>query len=83
MALTKNPKRRPAAERMLHQPFVLAGDLNDALSKELLARVRNPDSYSPSGLGGASGVGPQGGASGAAAAAGGGVYSAGKHNLYF
>jgi len=45
VALTKNPKKRPPAERMLHQPFVLAGDLNIGLSRELLARVRNPESY--------------------------------------
>ena len=58
VALTKNPKKRPPAERMLHQPFVLAGDLNIGLSRELLARVRNPESYamgSSSGSGRASG----------------------------
>ncbi len=44
IALTKNPKRRPAAERMLFHPFVLAGDLSVRLSLELLQRVRNPES---------------------------------------
>ena len=44
IALTKNPKKRPAAERMLFHPFVLAGDLSLRLSLELLQKVRNPDS---------------------------------------
>lgn len=43
VALTKNPKKRPSAERMLYQPFVLAGDLNVRLSLELLNKVRNPE----------------------------------------
>ena len=43
VALTKNPKKRPTAERMLYQPYVLAGDLNVRLSLELLNKVRNPE----------------------------------------
>jgi len=65
VSLTKNPKRRPPAERMLHQPFVLAGDLNISLSQELLAKVRNPE-YTQSGVvGGATGAAGGGGAAGA------------------
>lgn len=44
LALTKNPKKRPAAERMLFHPFVLAGDLSIRLSVDLLSKVRNPES---------------------------------------
>lgn len=40
-ALTKNPKRRPSAEKLLEHPF-LQGDLTRRLTKELLDRVRNP-----------------------------------------
>ena len=39
IALTKNPKKRPAAERLLFHPFVLAGDLTARLSLELLQKV--------------------------------------------
>lgn len=46
VALTKNPKKRPSAERMLYQPFVLAGDLNVRQSLELLNKVRNPEAAS-------------------------------------
>jgi len=42
--LTKNPKRRPAAEKMLYHPHLLAGDLTKRLAVELLAKVRNPES---------------------------------------
>jgi len=42
--LTKNPKRRPAAEKMLYHPHLLAGDLTKRLACELLAKVRNPES---------------------------------------
>ena len=44
LSLTKNPKKRPAAERMLFHPFVLAGDLSVRLSVDLLSKVRNPES---------------------------------------
>ena len=47
VSLTKNPKKRPAAERMLFHPFVLAGDLTLRLSVELLQKVRNPDALGP------------------------------------
>ena len=39
IALTKNPKKRPAAERLLFHPFVLAGDLTARLSLDLLQKV--------------------------------------------
>lgn len=42
--LTKNPKRRPTAEKMLYHPHLLAGDLTKRLAVELLAKVRNPES---------------------------------------
>ena len=45
-ALTKNPKRRPTAEKMLYHKFLLAGDLNMRLSLELLNKVRNPEAAS-------------------------------------
>ncbi|KAF8793969.1 Mitogen-activated protein kinase kinase kinase like protein [Argiope bruennichi] len=41
VALTKNPKKRPTAERLLQHPF-LQGDLTKQLAKELLDRVNNP-----------------------------------------
>jgi len=44
ISLTKNPKRRPPAEKMLYQPFVLSGDLSVRLSLDLLNKVRNPES---------------------------------------
>ena len=40
---------------MLHQPYVLAGDLNISLSQELLAKVRNPE-YTQSGGATAAGI---------------------------
>ena len=60
IALTKNPKRRPAAEKMLYQPFVLSGDLSVRLSLELLNKVRNPESiYGPASVTSTSGNGNQ------------------------
>ncbi len=56
VALTKNPKKRPSAERMLYQPFVLAGDLTHRLSGELLNKVRNPEAATSSVTGSAAGV---------------------------
>ncbi|GIY17129.1 hypothetical protein CDAR_599801 [Caerostris darwini] len=41
VALTKNPKKRPTAERLLQHPF-MQGDLTKHLAKELLDRVNNP-----------------------------------------
>ena len=58
VALTKNPKRRPAAEKMLYQPFVLSGDLSLRQSLELLNKVRNPESiYGSAGMRSGSDVG--------------------------
>ncbi|XP_076305968.1 mitogen-activated protein kinase kinase kinase kinase 3-like isoform X5 [Tachypleus tridentatus] len=41
VALTKNPKKRPPAERLLQHPFV-NGDLTKRLAKELLDKCNNP-----------------------------------------
>ncbi|BFZ12358.1 hypothetical protein BsWGS_15397 [Bradybaena similaris] len=41
MALTKNPRKRPTAEKMLEHPF-FQGDLTRRLTKELLEKSRNP-----------------------------------------
>jgi serine/threonine protein kinase len=69
-ALTKNPKRRPTAEKMLYHKFLLAGDLNMRLSLELLNKVRNPEAASLSTSSSTSGVPTSsqgGGAAGASA----------------
>ncbi|KAE8601443.1 hypothetical protein XENTR_v10013670 [Xenopus tropicalis] len=42
MALTKNPKKRPTAEKLLQHPF-LTQPLNRTLAIELLDKVNNPD----------------------------------------
>lgn len=42
MALTKNPKKRPTAEKLLQHPFVTQ-PLNRTLAIELLDKVNNPD----------------------------------------
>ncbi|XP_059087695.1 uncharacterized protein LOC131884074 [Tigriopus californicus] len=47
LSLTKNPKKRPPAERLLFHPFVLAGDLSQRYSMELLQKVRNPEATTP------------------------------------
>uniref|UniRef100_A0A3B4VGR5 Mitogen-activated protein kinase kinase kinase kinase n=1 Tax=Seriola dumerili TaxID=41447 RepID=A0A3B4VGR5_SERDU len=44
-ALTKNPKKRPAAERLLQHPFV-SQPLSRTLAIELLDKVSNPDQTS-------------------------------------
>ncbi|XP_045171077.2 mitogen-activated protein kinase kinase kinase kinase 3-like isoform X2 [Mercenaria mercenaria] len=41
VALTKNPKKRPAAEKLLEHQF-FQGDLSRRLTREILDRVRNP-----------------------------------------
>ncbi|XP_055926382.1 mitogen-activated protein kinase kinase kinase kinase 5-like isoform X1 [Argiope bruennichi] len=41
VALTKNPKKRPTAERLLQHPFV-QGDLGKHLARELLEKFSNP-----------------------------------------
>ncbi|XP_061692134.1 mitogen-activated protein kinase kinase kinase kinase 3 isoform X2 [Syngnathoides biaculeatus] len=42
VALTKNPKKRPTAEKLLQHPFV-SQPLSRTLAKELLDRAKNPD----------------------------------------
>ncbi|XP_078412808.1 mitogen-activated protein kinase kinase kinase kinase 3 isoform X11 [Cetorhinus maximus] len=42
LALTKNPKKRPTAEKLLQHPFV-AQCLNRTLAIELLDKLNNPD----------------------------------------
>jgi len=42
--LTKNPKKRPSARKMLEHPHMLSMDLTKRLAVDLLAQVRNPDS---------------------------------------
>lgn len=47
VALTKNPKKRPSADKLLEHPF-LQGDLGRRLTKELLEKSQNPsNAYSP------------------------------------
>ncbi|KAK6195416.1 hypothetical protein SNE40_000852 [Patella caerulea] len=41
LALTKNPKKRPSAEKLLEHPL-LQGDLTRRLTKELLDKSKNP-----------------------------------------
>ncbi|XP_035825113.1 mitogen-activated protein kinase kinase kinase kinase 5 isoform X2 [Aplysia californica] len=41
VALTKNPKKRPPADKLVDHPF-LQGDLSRRLTKELLEKSRNP-----------------------------------------
>ncbi|XP_055878819.1 mitogen-activated protein kinase kinase kinase kinase 5-like isoform X1 [Biomphalaria glabrata] len=41
VALTKNPKKRPSADKLIEHPF-LQGDLSRKLTKELLEKSRNP-----------------------------------------
>jgi len=43
VALTKNPKKRPPADRMLFHPFLMTSDLTRRQAELLLAKVRNPD----------------------------------------
>jgi serine/threonine protein kinase len=42
VALTKNPKKRPTAERLIMHPFLL-GDLSKRQALELLHKVTNPN----------------------------------------
>lgn len=42
VALTKNPKKRPTAERILLHPFLM-GDLTKRVALELLHKVNNPN----------------------------------------
>lgn len=41
-ALTKNPKKRPTAERLLQHPFV-QGEMSVRVAKELLKKYMNPN----------------------------------------
>ncbi|XP_052273224.1 mitogen-activated protein kinase kinase kinase kinase 5-like isoform X3 [Dreissena polymorpha] len=43
ISLTKNPKKRPPAEKLLEHQF-MQGDLTRRLTKEILDKVRNPHS---------------------------------------
>ncbi|XP_063803627.1 mitogen-activated protein kinase kinase kinase kinase 5 [Pseudophryne corroboree] len=45
VALTKNPKKRPTAERLLTHTFVAQGGLSRLLALELLDKVNNPDHH--------------------------------------
>lgn len=45
-ALTKNPKKRPPAERLLMHQF-LQGSLSRRLVRELLEKARNPHQFTP------------------------------------
>lgn len=42
VALTKNPKKRPTAERLLAHPFVTT-EMSMRVAKELLQKYRNPN----------------------------------------
>ncbi|KAJ6654008.1 hypothetical protein lerEdw1_007517 [Lerista edwardsae] len=46
VALTKNPKKRPTAERLLTHSFVGQPGLSRSLAVELLDKVNNPDNHS-------------------------------------
>ncbi|XP_044128608.1 LOW QUALITY PROTEIN: mitogen-activated protein kinase kinase kinase kinase 5 [Bufo gargarizans] len=45
VSLTKNPKKRPTAERLLTHTFVAQGGLSRLMALELLDRVNNPDHH--------------------------------------
>lgn len=45
VALTKNPKKRPPAVRLLQHAFLQSGQLNRRLAIELLQQVRNPHNH--------------------------------------
>ncbi|KAL8620008.1 hypothetical protein ACOMHN_015290 [Nucella lapillus] len=42
VALTKNPKKRPPADKLLEHPFFHQGELSRRLTKELLDKSQNP-----------------------------------------
>ena len=44
-ALTKNPKKRPSAEKLLCHQFVQGDHLTKRLTKELIEKARNPHSF--------------------------------------
>ncbi|CAG2162862.1 unnamed protein product [Oppiella nova] len=45
VSLTKNPKKRPSAERLLLHPFVHQSDLSRRLMRDLLEKVANPQHF--------------------------------------
>ncbi|KAM4690584.1 mitogen-activated protein kinase kinase kinase kinase 5 [Rhinophrynus dorsalis] len=45
VSLTKNPKKRPTAERLLTHAFVVQGGLSRVLALELLDKMNNPDNH--------------------------------------
>ncbi|MEE6490491.1 hypothetical protein FKM82_015891 [Ascaphus truei] len=45
MALTKNPKKRPSASKMLNHQFVGQTGLSASLTQELLDKLRNPEKH--------------------------------------
>ncbi|KAL8619572.1 hypothetical protein ACOMHN_019628 [Nucella lapillus] len=48
VALTKNPKKRPPANKLLEHPFFQQGELSRRLTRELLERSQNPNNaYEP------------------------------------
>lgn len=52
VALTKNPKKRPSADRLLLHPFVTLRELSKRLMRELMERVNNPHQFSLHGMNG-------------------------------
>ncbi|XP_035284464.1 mitogen-activated protein kinase kinase kinase kinase 5 isoform X1 [Anguilla anguilla] len=46
VSLTKNPKKRPTAEKLLLHVFVANGSLTRRLAVELLDKMNNPDNHS-------------------------------------
>ncbi|XP_018411491.1 PREDICTED: mitogen-activated protein kinase kinase kinase kinase 1 [Nanorana parkeri] len=45
-SLTKNPKKRPSASKMLTHQFVAQAELGPSLTQELLEKLRNPEKHS-------------------------------------
>ncbi|KAM4641640.1 mitogen-activated protein kinase kinase kinase kinase 1 [Discoglossus pictus] len=45
VALTKNPKKRPSASKLLTHQFVAQSGLNASLTQELLEKLRNPEKH--------------------------------------
>lgn len=45
LALTKNPKKRPPADKLLEHPFLQQSDLSRKSTKDLLEKARNPQHH--------------------------------------
>lgn len=45
LSLTKNPKKRPTAEKLLSHPYVAQGGLTWRLAVDLLDKMNNPDNH--------------------------------------